>query len=80
MKTEKNNCKSFNRFCIMQYALSILLFISAANSTLLITAPLKNEFKNSTVPYSYANFGTIPYGKTLTFELINFGQSLCNTL
>jgi len=55
------------------FTFSIVCLICISNTTLLITAPIKNQFTNSTVSYSYANFGTIPYGKTLAFDLINFG-------
>lgn len=74
----KNNNKRLRQsnFFILN-VLFIVLFTSLTNSTLLITAPLINKFPNSTVPYSYANFGNIPYGKTLVFDLVNFEISLC---
>lgn len=46
-----------------------IVLISIVSSTMLIISPAKNDFQNSTIPYSYANFGNIPYGKTLSFTL-----------
>lgn len=43
---------------------------SIVTSTMLITSPAINPFDDSTILYSYANIGSIPYGKTLTFDLV----------
>lgn len=52
---------------------NLLLFISILSltqSTILITSPAINPFTDSKIPYAYTNLGTIPYGKTLTFDLV----------
>lgn len=41
-------------------------------STLVITTPLVTEFSNNSIDYFYSNFGEVPYGKTLSFDLIVF--------
>lgn len=48
----------------------ITLSVFYTQSTILISSPAINPFDNSEVPYSYANIGSIPYGKTLSFDLI----------
>lgn len=53
--------------------LSLILFgtlMLLTNQTLLIASPAINPFDESKIPYSYANIGNIPYGKTLTFDLV----------
>ena len=56
----------------------ILTLISLTNQTLLIASPAINPFDESKIPYSYANIGNIPYGKTLTFDLVeNDSLDLC---
>lgn len=47
----------------------IVLF-TLTNQTLLIASPAINPFDESKIPYSYANIGNVPYGKTLTFDLV----------
>ena len=49
--------------------LAFILFTSLTTSTILITSPALNYFPDSKIPYSYTNVGTIPYGKTLIFDL-----------
>jgi hypothetical protein len=46
-------------------------------STLVITTPLITDFANNTIDYYYANFGEVPYGKTLSFDIAVFDASLC---
>jgi len=51
----------------------LLLFISLVyitQATILITSPAINPFDESKIPYAYTNVGSIPYGKTLTFDLV----------
>ena len=51
----------------------LLLFISLvfiSQATILITSPAINPFDESKIPYAYTNVGSIPYGKTLTFDLV----------
>jgi hypothetical protein len=47
----------------------LLACICLACSTLVITTPLVTDFPNNTIDYFYANFGEIPYGKTLSFDV-----------
>lgn len=51
--------------------------ISLCLSTLVIKSPLVTDFPNNTIDYFYANFGEIPYGKTLSFDLLVLDNSLC---
>lgn len=52
--------------------------IPLSHQTLLITSPAINPFDDSKIPYSYANIGNVPYGKTLTFDLVeNHTLDLC---
>jgi hypothetical protein len=46
--------------------------------TLVITTPLVTDFPDNTLDYFYANFGDIPYGKTLSFDLVILQDSLCS--
>ena len=64
----------------MIYALVFLSLVPLCVTTMLITSPAKTLFPNSTIPYSYANFGFIPYGKTLSFVLQPYTKDLCNSL
>lgn len=68
----KQGNKEMSRIAI----LSILLVIASSN--MLITSPAINPFDESLIPYSYSNIGDVPYGKTLTFDLIDSGDlDLC---
>lgn len=59
----------------------LTILMSYATSTMLITSPAINPFDDSKIPYSYANIGTIPYGKTLTYDLVeSTGIDLCQSL
>lgn len=51
-------------------AIILSLLIINSHQTMLISSPAINPFDESKIPYSYANVGTIPYGKTLSFDLI----------
>jgi Cft2 family RNA processing exonuclease len=60
--------------------LFLTLPIILTHSTMLITSPAINPFDNSSISYSYSNIGTIPYGKTLTFDLVDStGLDLCKS-
>jgi hypothetical protein len=59
---------------------AIITLLSVALSTLVITSPLVTDFPDNTIDYFYANFGEIPYGKTLSFDLIIFDVSLCGNI
>lgn len=50
--------------------LLLLLLINVCLSTILITSPAINPFDQSLIPYKYSNIGNVPYGKTLTFDLV----------
>jgi hypothetical protein len=61
--------------------ISLVLFVlTLTDCTLLITSPAITSFPNSTIPYSYANFGFIPYGKTLSLLLQPYTKNLCSSL
>jgi hypothetical protein len=70
-------CKKNNTIAkIFLLTLPIIL----THSTILITSPTINPFDNSSISYSYSNIGTIPYGKTLTFDLVDStGLDLCKS-
>jgi hypothetical protein len=59
--------------------LVLLGYICTAWSTLVITTPLVTDFPNSTIDYFYANFGEIPYGKTMSFDVVVTNDSFCGT-
>ncbi len=50
--------------------LLLLYFAIAVRSTIIVTSPAINPLVDSEIQYSYANIGTVPYGKTLIFDLI----------
>lgn len=47
------------------------------HATILVTSPLVTDFDNNTIAYFYANFGEVPYGKSLAYELIVLDHGLC---
>lgn len=55
----------------------LMCCLGGAWGTLVITTPLVTDFPDNTVDYFYANFGEIPYGKTLSFDLLLLSDSLC---
>ena len=55
--------------------LSVVLWVTA--STIIITSPAVTPFIDNSVPYYYSNFGEVPYGKSLTFELKVVSSNLC---
>lgn len=55
----------------------LIALLAAARGTIIITNPPNTEFANNTVTYFYANFGEVPYGKTLSFDLVVLKNSLC---
>jgi len=57
---------------IVLLATSLLIY-----GTLIITTPLVTDFKDNTIDYYYANFGEIPYGKTMSYDVVVFNSSLC---
>ena len=57
--------------------IAVLVLLTASHSTLLITSPLVTDFPNNSIPYFYANFGEVTYGKTLSFDLKIMENGLC---
>jgi hypothetical protein len=58
----------------------ILCGVLAVQSVIKIIEPMSNSFPKSEIGYSIANFGDIPYGKTITGELELYSQqNLCTT-
>lgn len=47
-----------------------VFLVSISKATILVTSPAINPFEESKIPYAYTNVGSIPYGKTLTFDLV----------
>lgn len=56
-------------FSITKIVLMIIL-VFLSQSTILITSPAINSFSESKIPYVFTNVGSIPYGKTLSFDLV----------
>lgn len=57
----------------------LIIAVWTALSTLVITDPLVTDFPNNTVPYFYANFGEVTYGKTLSFDIQIMESGLCDS-
>lgn len=57
--------------------IGLILMIGLAHSTIIITSPLVTDFDNNTLNYFYANFGEVPYGKSLNYEIIVLDDGLC---
>lgn len=55
----------------------VLFLISLTTARLIITTPLVTEFPNNSIPYYYANFGEVPYGKSLSYDVIVLDDGLC---
>ena len=55
----------------------LLATCSFIYGTLIITTPLVTDFKDNTIDYYYANFGEIPYGKTMSYDVVVLNSSLC---
>ena len=55
----------------------LLATCSHIYGTLIITTPLVTDFKDNTIDYYYANFGEIPYGKTMSYDVVVLNSSLC---
>lgn len=63
---------------MLKIYLTLILCTTLASPTIVITSPLQTDFPDNEVEYMYANFGEIPYGKTLSVDLFLFENSLCN--
>jgi hypothetical protein len=57
--------------------IAVLVLLATIHATLLITSPLVTDFPNNSIPYFYANFGEVTYGKTLSFDLKIMENGLC---
>lgn len=55
----------------------LIMMVGVVQSTIIVTSPLVTDFDNNTINYFYANFGEVPYGKSLTYELIVLDHGLC---
>lgn len=55
----------------------LLAACSAVYATLIITTPLVTDFKDNSIDYFYANFGQIPYAKTMSYDVIVLDSTLC---
>jgi hypothetical protein len=70
---------SFVDHCHNMIRLIVLIaVVGLAHATLVITSPLVTDFPNNTIPYFYANFGEVAYGKTLSFDLTIADSGLCD--
>ncbi len=58
--------------------ITLIACITITLTTLVITTPLVTTFPDNNIDYYYANFGEIPYGKTLSFDVVVLDQSLCD--
>jgi hypothetical protein len=57
--------------------LVVLAVVAVGRSTIVITNPMVTDFENNTLTYFYANFGEVPYGKTMSFDLVVLDHGLC---
>lgn len=60
--------------------LTLIMAIAMAGlvrATIIVTNPIVTDFDNNTIAYFYANFGEVPYGKSLTYELVVLDHGLC---
>lgn len=57
--------------------IALLVLLAATQATLLVTSPLVTDFPNNSIPYFYANFGEVTYGKTLSFDIKIMENGLC---
>lgn len=55
------------------------LLLQVVLGTIAVTSPLVTGLPNNTIPYFYANYGTIPYQKSLNYDLIVLNSSLCSS-
>jgi len=66
--------------CKMLRIIVLLTVCSVIYGTLIITTPLITDFKDNSIDYYYANFGQIPYGKTMSYDVVVLNSSLCTLL
>jgi hypothetical protein len=57
--------------------IAILILLTLSQSSLIITSPLVTDFPDNSIPYFYANFGEVTYGKTLSFDVRIMENGLC---
>ena len=57
--------------------IAAIMMVRLVQATIIVTSPLVTDFDNNTIAYFYANFGEVPYGKSLTYELIVLDHGLC---
>lgn len=57
--------------------IAILTLLTLTQSSLVITSPLVTDFPDNSIPYFYANFGEVTYGKTLSFDVRIMENGLC---
>jgi hypothetical protein len=57
--------------------IAILTLLTLSRSSLIITSPLVTDFPDNSIPYFYANFGEVTYGKTLSFDVRIMENGLC---
>jgi hypothetical protein len=57
--------------------ITLLVAVALARGSLIVTSPLVTDFPNNSIPYFYANFGEVSYGKTLSFDLQLMESGLC---
>lgn len=55
-----------------------LLSLISVHSTVLIISPKKTPFSNNYLPYLYANFGVVNYGKSQDFNVVVLNSTLCS--
>ena len=54
-----------------------ILCIVGSQSTVLIISPKKTPFSDNHLPYLYANFGVVNYGKSQDFNVVILDSTLC---
>ncbi len=67
-----------NNFC--KIIIGVWLCLSFVATTVIITSPLLTPFADNKLNYSYANFGQVPYGKSISYDLVYVDNNLCKNI
>ena len=57
----------------------LTVLVACSVSTILIVQPQNSGFDDNKVPYGFANFGNVAFGKTNSYQLTPMDSQLCNT-
>ena len=60
-----------------KHLIFIIFYIISINATVTILQPRKTDFLHNEVNYSFANFGSIHYGKAYRYSLVVANETYC---